>query len=408
MDKITNALLGVLLGGLVALPAAAAEAGLARRAAASSNAFGLDLYTELCGEPGNVFLSPASIELALGMTAVGARGETVAQMVDVLELERLGNRRQAALGALNRTLGADRAGVELSLANALWGQRGEPFKKPFLTALRQRYGAGLRRLDFRAAAEAARRTINAWVAEKTRQKIRDLLQPGDVDADTRLVLTNAIYFKGEWRVQFDPERTTEQRFRLGAGKSVTVPMMRVSARFAYAERDGLQLLELPYRGGELGMVVALPAAADGLAAVEDGLDRETLDGWLAALDGRPRQVRVVLPRFEIQARYQLARPLIELGMRLAFGSGADFSGMSELGGLYIAKVIHKTFIKVDEQGSEAAAATAVVMTRGIGAKPQAQLFRADRPFLFLIRDRTSGAVLFLGRLANPAAEASSR
>ncbi len=408
MGKTANTLLSALLGLLLALPAAAGERGQARRAAASSNAFGLGLYAELRSEPGNVFLSPASIELALGMTAAGARGKTRAQMIDVLELERLGRRHQAALGALNRTLGEGRAGVELSLANALWGQRDEPFKKPFLAALRKRYGAGLRLLDFRTAAEAARKTINTWVADKTAQKIQDLLQPGDVDDATRLVLTNAIYFKGEWKVQFDPKRTMNQRFRLGEGEKVHVPMMRVTERFAYAERGGLQLLELPYRGGGLGMVIALPAEVDGLAAIEAELDTETLADWFSALDSRPRKVRVMLPRFEIQARYQLCDKLTALGMRLAFSSAADFRGMSKLAGLYISKVIHKTFVKVDEKGSEAAAATAVVMTRGIGAKPQAPLFRADRPFLFLIRDRASGAVLFLGRLANPAEKASNR
>jgi serpin B len=376
------------------------------------NRFAFDLYARLAGGEGNLFLSPYSISTALTMTYGGARGETADQMAKALRLPASGEAVHGAYGALQSDLNAAGAGgpvrrspkgeggaFELAVANRLWGQKGFAFLPDFLALLDARYGAGLEPLDFAAATEAARQTINAWVEEKTRDKIKELLKPGVLDAATRLVLTNAIYFKGKWAEEFDKKATQDEDFFLAPEKKVTAPLMHRTADFGYFEGDDLQALELPYQGERLSMVVLLPKPKDGLAALEAALSADKVSEWVGKLSRR--EVQVALPRFKTTAEFSLGEVLAAMGMQDAFdASRADFSGMTGTKDLFISAVVHKAFVDVNEEGTEAAAATAVVMTLSAMPEPP-PVFRADHPFLFLIRDTRSGAILFLGRIADP-------
>src|SRR5262249_26235643 len=300
--------------------------------------------------------------------------------------------------AVNARINGDpnvKRGYQLSTANRLWGQKGHGFKPDFLKLTRDHYGAGLEEVDFVGDTEAARKTINAWVEKETRAKIRELLKPGVLDVDTRLVLTNAIYFKGDWVSQFKKDRTREAPFFLADGKQVQAPLMHQSGKFRGAGDPDLQALELPSAGKELSMLVMLPRKADGLAELEKSLTADKVNGVIGRLRDVPFE-EVVLPRFKTTSAFSLRGELEKLGMADAFRGGADFSGLSD-GRLYIKAVVHKAFVEATEEGTEAAAATAVVLG-GDGALPH---FRADHPFVFLIRDNRTGAILFLGRVTDP-------
>ncbi len=368
-------------------------------AADSVNDFALDLYARLRGEEGNLFFSPHSISTALAMTYAGARGETARQMADVLSFHAEGERLHLGFGELQRSLaaGKEEKGYELTVANALWGQKGYGFLKEFLELTGKHYGAGLREMDFRGAAEDARKTINSWVEEKTRDRIKDLIKPGVLNSMTRLVLTNAIYFKGDWARQFDEKATRDAPFWLTQEKKADVPMMFHRARFKYAEMDSLQCLELPYVGEELSMVVLLPKERTGLGKLEASLNRENLERWVGRM--HRMKVSVHLPKFKLTRQFQLGGTLKAMGMTDAFSDRADFSGMNGKRDLFISAVIHKAFVEVNEEGTEAAAATAVVI-QVTSIQPET-VFRADHPFIFLIRDTRSGAILFMGRVSDP-------
>ena len=270
--------------------------------------------------------------------------------------------------------------------------------KEFLGLTGKHYGAGLREMDFAAAAEDARRTINAWVEEKTRDRIKDLIKPGVLNSMTRLVLTNAIYFKGDWARQFDEKATRQAPFWVAQEKKVDVPMRFQRARFKYAEMDSLQCLELPYVGEELSMVVLLPKERTGLDKLEASLNRENLQLWLGRM--HKMKVSVHLPKFKMTREFQLGEMLQAMGMKDAFSpQWADFSGMNGKRDLFISAVIHKAFVDVNEEGTEAAAATAVGI-QVTSIQPE-RVFRADHPFLFLIRDTRSGVILFMGRVSDP-------
>jgi serpin B len=374
-------------------------------AARDLNAFALDLYARLRGREGNLFLSPASISTALAMTYAGARGQTAEEMAGALHFTLPADRLHPAMGGLLRDLNGDggKRGYALSVANALWAQRGHPFLPEFLKLVHDDYDAAAREMDFAGAADESRRVINAWVEKQTHDRIKDLLPAGSVNSDTRLVLTNAIYFKGDWAHPFQKSHTHDAPFRLGGGKEVTVRMMGPTtgetAEYGYFEDSTLQALEMPYAGKELSMVVLLPRKVDGLEELEKALTPGRLQEWLGKL--REREVSVSLPRFKVTAQFMLNDALAALGMRLAFTSQADFSGMDGRRDLAISAVVHKAFVDVNEKGTEAAAATGVVVKAL--AEPLRLAFRADHPFLFLIRDRRSGAVLFMGRLTDPRA-----
>jgi serpin B len=372
--------------------------------AAGVNRFSLDLYRQLQADRGNVFASPFSVSTALAMTAAGARGATLDEMVKVLHLPTDPAATDAGFRALLGRMNGDRSAkrpYQLSTANAIWAQKGYPWRPEFKDRVAGNYGAGLFDADFAAAPEPARRTINAWVEKETHDKIKELLAKGMIDRLTVLVLTNAIYFKGDWAAKFDPKLTAVAPFAAADGTSPPARLMHRRGEYGYAEpAPGLQLLELPYAGGELAMLVVLPREVDGLDRVAKSLSAETLDTWVKAL--RPRPVKAYLPRFKMEAKYVLNDPLKALGMKAAFGA-ADFSGMTTSGEpLSISLVVHQAYVDVNEEGTEAAAATGVVVLRAAAPAPREPVvFRADRPFLFLIRDVTHGTVLFLGRLTDP-------
>jgi len=363
--------------------------------------FAARLYQQLAArEKGNLFFSPYSISNALAMTYAGARGNTAAEMKATLHFRLPDEQLHPAFARLIAQLhgkGKQRT-FQLSVANRLWGQKDYGFLPEFTRIGADHYGAGLEEVDYVRAAEAARLRINAWVAEQTQQKIKDLIPPNVLDDMTRLVLTNAIYFKAAWASPFEEKQTSPGDFQLGDGKTVKVPMMRQKWRTTFADLGDFAMVKLPYEHGEQSMLVMLPKKSDGLPALEKQLTADNLARWTAQL--RDHRVDLMLPKFKVTAEFQLNDVLKEMGMRDAFIFGkANFSGMATRELLYITAVLHKAFVDVNEAGTEAAAATAVVV--GTRSLPPAATFHADRPFLFLIRDETSGTILFLGRVVNP-------
>ena len=372
----------------------------------ANNQFACDLYARLRTEPGNLFFSPFSIHTALAMTANGARGETLDEMVKVLHLPEDADARLAA-GDVSKYFAAGGNGYELAVANNLWGQKGFPWKADFLERQRTRYGAELTQVDFidPANREAAREMINASIEMTTKDKIKELLKQDDLADKTRLVLTNAIYFKGKWAEEFDKKLTKEAPFTMADGSKKNVPLMALESNFRNMETDEFQALELPYKGNTLSMVVLLPLKHDGLPILEQKLNREQLEKWLKKLESA--RVNVWMPKFKSDNRIQLADVLAgKMGMKLAFdGNSADLTGIATItdGNLYIAKVIHQSFVEVNEEGTEAAAATAVVINQPNSTfiPRQPKIFRADHPFVYLIRDTNSGNILFMGRYTGP-------
>ena len=371
---------------------------------AGNTAFGCDLYSELKSEAGNLFLSPFSVSTALSMAAVGAKGKTFDEMEKVLHLPKDA---PAAFGAVLKSVNdadADpkKRGYTLSTANALWAQQGYPWKPEYKKLVSTDFGAGLFDVDFKDNAEGARGTINKWVEKETREKIKDLMPQGSITGLTRLVLTNAIYFKGDWAEQFKKEATKDLPFILADGTKKDTPLMHRVGAYQYAETDGYQLLDLPYMGKRVSMTVVLPRKPDGLPAVEKELTGAKLTELLKTLRFE-KEVHVHLPKFKVEKSFSLNKPLQALGMNAAFGV-ADFSGMHDGGeDLSISTVIHKAFVDVNEEGTEAAAATGVgITTTSIAPPPKPKHFRADRPVLYMIRDQVTGSVLFFGRLTEPA------
>jgi len=366
---------------------------------AGNSAFAFDLYQALADEGGNLFFSPFSISAALAMTYAGARGETEQQMAHTLHFALPQERLHSAFNALDAALvGRDQGeDFQLRIANALWGQTGYSFLEAFLDALAVNYGAGLRLLDFAADPEGARQAINDWVSEQTEERIKDLIPQGGVDAATRLVLANAIYFFGEWANPFDASRTRDGVFHTLDGREAQVPMMRMPEPEAlpYLGGDGYQVVELPYQGEEISMLILAPDEGR-FKEFQAGLDARFAQTVVEGL--APRRVDLTLPKFSYESEFSLARRLAAMGVPDAFGA-ADFSGMDGSQNLFISDVFHKTFVAVDEAGTEAAAATAVVV---VGSLPMVDVtLTIDRPFVFLIRDRETGSILFLGRVVAP-------
>ncbi len=381
-----------------------------------NNQFALALYQKVRGGDGNLFFSPYSVSTALAMTYAGARGETERQMAEGMwyptsgeVLAKLGIVGEAmtqdefagAFGGIIRDLNTKggKDAYELRVANALWGQQDFAFLDAFIKLVEAEYGGRIRNVDFVGATEKARRTINTWVEEQTNGKIKDLISEGAVGQMTRLVLTNAIYFKGNWARQFKEDRTEDAPFTLLDADAVQVPMMNQKAKFAYAEIDDLQVLQLPYVGDELSMVILLPKASDGIRQIEQELTAESLAKWLDSL--REREVFVSIPKFKMTSKFTLQTLLAQMGMAQAFTSAADFSGMTGRRDLFISAVIHQAYVDVNEEGTEAAAATGVVMKMTSMGPNRTPVFKADHPFIFMIRDNTSGSILFLGRVMNP-------
>jgi serpin B len=292
---------------------------------------------------------------------------------------------------------AKKKGYELSVANRLWGQKGEGFLRPFLGVMKRYYGAGFREVDFKKDAEGAAKQINAWAEKETRGKIQGVIPTGFLDSLTRLVLTSAVYFRAPWGKPFEQRWTTPEGFMVTPVRRVQVPMMHQMETFSCFEDDELQVLEMPYKGGQLSMVILLPRKVEGLDALEEAFSKGAADEWLRTL--RPLEVEVAMPRFTMTVESRMDEALKSLGMTDAFAlPAADFSAMNGQGDLFLGAVLHKAFVDVNEEGTEAAAVTAVPAPAAAVAGTR---FRADHPFLFLIRDRRTGCILFLGRLTNP-------
>ncbi|HEY96070.1 MAG TPA: serpin family protein [Dehalococcoidia bacterium] len=370
-----------------------------------NTAFAFDLFQALRDEEGNVFFSPYSISLALAMTYAGARGETAAQMADTLHFDLSQDNLHPAFNYLDTELnkrgegakGKDDEGFRLNIVNAIWGQQDFTFLPEFLDTLAENYGAGLRVLDFIKETEKARVTINDWVSDETEERIQDLIPPGQLDANTRLVLTNAIYFNAAWQYQFEESLTSDSSFHLLNGQDVTVRMMRQTESFGYTAGDGYQAVELHYDGGELSMIIVLPDSGQ-YEMFEEQLTLEKVDAIISGL--QYNQVALAMPKFEFESEFKMRDTLSAMGMPIAFSASADFSGMTGARDLYIDQVIHKAFVSVDETGTEAAAATAVDMKlTSMPAEPV--IVTVDHPFIFFIRDIETGTILFIGRVLNP-------
>jgi len=364
-----------------------------------NNRFALDLYKSLSGTKGNVFFSPFSISDALAMTYSGARGETEKQMANVLHFTLPRNKLHPAFTQLINSLKAKpgKKAYKLHIANALWGQKNYHFLEGFKDLTDRYYGGGFHKVDFVKQTEETRKQINRWIEERTEKKTKNLIARGDIDQLTRLVLTNAIYFKGKWASQFKKSDTKPMPFYITSEKTVQAPMMYQEGEFPYFENENLQMLELSYSQNELSMIILLPVKRDGLAELKHHLTEKTLNQWLVHL--RERKIKVYMPRFKLKTKYHLARDLAAMGMPDAFSNKADFSGMTGKKDLKISKVIHQAYVEVNEEGSEAAAATAVTMQ--LKAVMFHSIFRADHPFVFMIIHKKTGSILFMGKVVNP-------
>ena len=375
-------------------------------AARGNNAFAIELYGQLRNQTGNLFFSPESISTALAMTYAGARADTAAEMAKTLHFTMPAGHLHPAMGALLRDRNAAHDGYQLKEADALWVQTGYSLLPEFIKLNKDNYEADLNHVDFISATEASRQTINIWVEQRTENKIRELLQPGSLDRYTRLVLTNAIYFKGDWEERFKKEDTKDEDFRLFAARAIKTPLMHMTRGLNYFDGVSFQALEIPYKKKELSMIVLLPKAMEGLSAFEQSLTPANMQQLLGQLWPAPTVI-VTMPKFKMEAQFRLKDTLMAMGMKEAFDMKmADFSGvasretMQRDGNLSISAVIHKAYVDVNEEGTEAAAATAVRVAVAAGPTPPI-IFRADHPFMFLIRDNRSGSILFIGRVTNP-------
>jgi serpin B len=382
-----------------------ADADLAELVAGNSK-FAFDLYRQFSAGDQNVFYSPYSISIALAMTCAGAEGQTARQMADAMHFTLPQDRLHPAFNKLALEL-ASRSESEdlkpdqvfqLHVANSLWGQSGFHFEQDFLDTLARNYAAGMRLVDYEKDPESARLMINDWVSDSTNQKIKDIVPKGAIDPLTRLVLANAVYFKAAWLHAFQPEDTQPGDFHLEDGSTVQVSMMHQQDNFSSMKGEGFQAVELPYAGGQLSMLILLPDAGS-FGDVEARLDAELINSVVSSL--RWGEVILTMPKFKFEWSRGLAEGMNALGMQDAFNPGAaDFSGMDGKRDLFITNILHKSFVAVDEAGTEAAAAT-VVIVGATAIQPAPIEITVDRPFFFLIRDNPTGTVLFAGRVMNP-------
>jgi serpin B len=339
------------------------------------------------------------------MTYAGAKEETAAQMKTTLRFNLADQRLHPSFGKLSALLERDgKRPFQLTIANRLWGERTLTFLPDFLQVTKDSYGAGMEQVDFKGNSEAARKRINDWVEEKTQKKITDLIPPMGVSPITRLVLTNAIYFKASWHVPFDEKKTKDDTFYLSNGKEIKTPLMQSKANIRFADHRDFTICEMPYEKHEVSMLVILPKKKDGLTDIEKKLTPASLAEWMKPLD--VHTVDLKFPKFKMTSEFSLRDHLMAMGMELPFDKvRADFKGMASNpdGNLYIFAVLHKAFLGVDEKSTEAAAATAVIVNK-FKSKPRTPpeaTFHVDRPFLLLIRDHTTGSILFMGRVVDP-------
>jgi serpin B len=369
-----------------------------------NNTFALKLYQSLTSQGENIFFSPYSISEALAMTYAGAKGDTEKAMADAMEFTLGQNDLHPAFNWLDLALekrgqgaeGKDGEGFRLRVANSIWGQKDFKFLSPFLDTLAINYGAGLRTVDFIKDTEKSRITINDWVAEQTQDRIKDLIPQGSINQLTRMVLTNAIYFNAAWLNPFEEEMTSTGTFTKNDGNTVSVPLMKQVQSMRYTEGDDYQAVELQYDGRELSMIVLLPKDGE-FSNFESSLDSAVLKQIISQL--KTYSVTLTMPKFEYESSFGLKDALSQLGMAEAFSDGADFSGMDGNKDLFIQDVLHKAFVSVDEAGTEAAAATAVIV--GTTSMPESATMTINQPFIYLIRDNATGSIIFLGRVMDP-------
>ena len=367
--------------------------------------FAFDLYqTLLTSNTGNIFYSPHSISEALAMTWAGARTTTETEMAQTLHFTLSQDKLHPTFDKLDLELAtrsqnasdkSDQKGFKLNVVNAIWGQKDYKFLPAFLDVLKQNYGAGLRILDFIKEPEESRTTINDWVADQTNQKIKDLIPQGVINDATRMVLTNAIYFNAAWKYKFEKTATTKGTFTNLTGSASSVDMMRILEPFKYGEGSNYQAIELLYDGDQIGMDIILPKSGT-FGDFEKNMTAEQVNNILKGMT--QQGVELTMPKFNIESEFSLKTQLTQIGMPEAFTSDADLSGMTGLKDLYIQDVVHKSFVNVDEEGTEAAAATGVVVGVTSILVPQATM-TVDHPFVFLIRDIPTGEILFIGRVA---------
>ncbi|MHC9540280.1 MAG: serpin family protein [Vulcanimicrobiota bacterium] len=407
MKKIIllSMLLALLVISASIAPIPAMSQGDSEQALARDNgAFAFSLYGELKQEKGNIFFSPYSISTALAMTYLGARGTTAAEMAKTLHFTKDTDKLHHTFGALINDLNGrgSKDTYQLIVANRLWGQKGYKFLKSFLDEEQKCYGSSLETVDYKTDTEGARKTINTWVEKQTNDKIKELLAKGLLNGSTRLVLTNAIYFKSAWEEEFSERATRKDAFYLNETDKVQANLMHRTDNFGYRKSDLFDVAEIPYQRGELSMVVVLPHKINGLSDVERSLTYDKLKGVMSKMSSS--KLELTLPKFKTTSTFGLGTTLEKMGMKSAFRVGsADFSGMDGTKTLFISEVVHKAFVDVNEKGTEAAAATAVVMRAGSAApRPETIIpFKVDHPFIFLIRDRKTDSILFMGRIQNP-------
>ena len=368
----------------------------------TSNAFGFSLFSNILqNDTGNVFFSPYSISNAFSMVYEGSGGSTKDEIQSVFHFNKNDTSRRESVKAIDSELNNPNEKFKLSIANALWLQKDFPVLKDYTDTLGKYYSALATNLDFKTKADDSRQIINSWVENKTNQKIKDLFPPGSLDYTTRAVLTNAIYFKGNWTYQFNENQTKDDDFHVTDKQTVKVPMMTTKSNFKYLSDNDLQILEMPYQGGNLSMIVLLPKE-NNLKSLTNSISAEKLNGWKSKLT--PEQVTVYMPKFTLNTKYILNDNLVFMGMPTAFSpNNANFSGITDIRvhPLFISIVIHQAFVKVDEKGTEAAAATGIGMSEATSVGPPPIVFRADHPFMFLIYDNHTGLILFMGQVVDP-------
>ncbi len=369
-------------------------------AADSGNALGMDIYGKIRAREGNLCLSPYSIGNALAMVYCGAHGETASQMAKALHLDVDAEETARSFSALRESLLSpdQRENYTLTAVNRLWGRSGVKYLDAYLDLTRRSWGAPLETVDFAADAEAARKKINRWVADETRQKIEELLPPDSIHGDTQLVLTNALYFLSHWAKPFEKDNTARRPFHVAPGQTIQVPTMYQEGHFGLRSRDGMQILHIPYNGYRLWMAIVVPERIDGLVDAERLLRPENLAGWKST---EMRMLQVYLPKFKVSAQFDLTDTLKALGMSLPFQPEADLSGITGRPDLMLSGVFHATLVDTAEQGTEAAAASAAVLMPTAAPPGEMKVVRVDRPFIFFIYDEESGAILFLGRVVDP-------
>ena len=397
-----------LIAGIICLfLTSAIVAGEQDNTAASINQFGTDLYGEIVeGSGNNVFFSPFSISTALAMTWAGADGRTADEMADVLHFRGRPEHTHSGFFSLMNSLKAyfsNSDSLNVSVSNALWTDNRYPLNPDYASTVRNQYRANVEQVSYQSDdLETTRQTINNRIAEDTRDRIKELLMTGDIDPSTMLVLTNAIYFKGDWLSQFDPAETRDSYFYTLNGSKEQIDLMHQTIEkkvYKYYAEDDLQLLEFPYVGDDLAMDIILPNKRDGIKDIEPLLDKQ-LEKWLRNLEYQSKTLELFIPKLDLSCRTDLGNLLMSMGMETPFSSAADFTNMFKHDNAWIDKVIHEANITVDEEGTIAAAATAVIMMKS-AHEPEKLVFRADHPFIFLIRDRETGVILFMGRVMNP-------